>query len=310
MASLDQPWVENAERALIQGLVKSEAFRRLQEISFLGAIDYYNIHKSKENTWYFSRSDHTFGVLFLVKRLIDNIEISKKDRLYAVAACLCHDLGHSPFSHSTERAFKKINPDINHKVVLEFIMSAPEMGVSAVLSEFGLSVDRVLGISVGTDNELSWIFHNPINVDTLDGMLRFIASFRLQLPFDVLRAVDSLASLRNGDDLTPHDVDNLDVFWNVKASFYEHFLKRGAYAKFEDAYIELVLAKKKSVDYRDYLKIDRELAEEIGLEPELYFKHIEHEREYVPSKFYIDRSISLRSISDLYLRYVRKGGKA
>ncbi|MER9962241.1 HD domain-containing protein [Mesorhizobium sp. M0045] len=301
---------KDSERELIEALVSSEAFRRLQEVSFLGAIDYYNLHKSKDSTWYFSRSDHVMGVLFLAQKLIEKIDFTEEDRLYVIASSICHDLGHSPFSHSTERAFKKINPNINHRVILEFVLSAPEMGVAEALSRFNLSRNRVLAITVGTDNHLGWIFHNPINIDTLDGMLRFMASFRLQPPFDILEAINSLAVLNRAEALSEEEMYNLDKFWEVKAAFYDQFLKRGVYARFEDAYIDLVISKKKNIGYRDYLKIDQELADEIGLYPDLYDRKVQNKPAARESNFNIDKSVPLASISDLHRRYLRKRGSA
>lgn len=296
----------DVEGELVRKLMDSEAFGRLHEVSFLGSIDYFNIHRSNENTSRFNRSDHVLGVLFLARVLISKISISDEDRLYIIAVSICHDLGHSPFSHSTERAYRLINPHINHRIILDYVLSNPEMGVAGVLSEFNLSDRRVFSISVGTDENLSWIFHNPINIDTLDGMLRFMASFRFPPPFDVIRAVDSLASLYKGDGLSDNDVENLDVFWDVKASFYDHFLSTGAYAKFEKAYIDLILSKKERVDYKDYLKRDRDLAEEIGLDPDILLdgRLLAGER---GSSFQIDKSITLQSVSDLYRRYIRRG---
>ncbi|MER8642691.1 HD domain-containing protein [Mesorhizobium sp. M1252] len=301
------PRADDSEKELIKALVRSEAFRRLQEVSFLGAIDYYNFHKSRESTWNFTRSDHTIGVLLLSQRLIDSINFSAEDRLYVIASSICHDLGHSPFSHSTERAFKKINPSINHRVILELLLSDPEMGVSSALSKFNLKGERVLAISVGSDNKLGWIFHNPINVDTLDGIFRFMVSFRLLPPFDVLEAVNSLSELFYERTLSESSVENLDKFWEVKAAFYDEFLRHGAYARFENAYINLVVSKKSNIEYRDFLKSDRELADEIGLDPNLYYGQTGNKLELRESNFDVDKSIVLGSISDLYRRYIRRG---
>lgn len=301
--------MEETERDLIRSLIRSEAFARLQEVSFLGAIDYYNFHKSRDSTWHFSRSDHTIGVLLLSQRLIDSIGLSPEERLYVIAASICHDLGHSPFSHSTERAFKKINPKINHRVILEFILSDSRMGVSSILSKFGLNDDRVLAISLGTDKDLGWIFHNPINIDTLDGIFRFMISFRLLPPFDVPDAINSLSELYKKNKIGVHQIENLDRFWDVKGAFYDEFLKHGAYARFENSYINLVLSKKTDVGYGDFLKSDRELAHEIGLEPDLYYGQVGNSFELRETNFDIDRSVALTSISDLYRRYIRTRGK-
>ena len=284
--------------------MESRAFRRVENISFLGSIDYYNRHKSRYNTWYFSRSDHTKGVLSLTDSLLARIKIDKISRLYLIAAAICHDLGHSPFSHSTERAYKRINPGINHRVILGVVLRDPSMGIAPVLSDFCLSADRVMAISVGEDDEFGWVFNNPINVDTLDGIARFLRSFRFNLPFDINMAVVSLSKLFKNEGLVYREVRNLDRFWEVKGSFYKEFLNSGVYAKFEDAYIELIMRKKTTVEVLDYLKIDAELESEIGLDPDIGLSTSGRRRR--SKVFYaIDETVDLKSIEDLYKRYRR-----
>lgn len=284
--------------------MESRAFRRVESVSFLGSVDYYNRHKSRYSTWYFSRSDHTKGVLSLTESLIERIKIDKIGRLYLIAAAICHDLGHSPFSHSTERAYKKINPRINHRVILEVILRDPSMGVEPVLSDFCLNSDRVMAISVGGDDEFGWVFDNPINVDTLDGISRFLMSFRFNLPFDTNMAVVSLSKLFRNESVGHKETRNLDKFWEVKGSFYEQFLNTGVYARFEDAYIDLVLKKKKEVDILDYLKVDTDLENEIGLGPDIDL-HDSVPRGRANVFYEIDEAVELKSIGDLYKRYRR-----
>ncbi|MCV0396219.1 MAG: HD domain-containing protein [Rhizobiaceae bacterium] len=254
------------------------------------------------------------GVLELARCLLNKIAFSEEERYLIISVAICHDMGHSPFSHSTENVYRKLNPAIDHKAVLEIVLLDNSMGVSKVLTDFNIDVSKVISISIGIDNNLSWIFHNPINIDTLDGMQRFLLSFRLPPPFNARQAVESVASLFLGNrNLSKREVENLDNFWRVKGAFYDQFLQRGKYAEFERAYMSFLTSKKKFIDAGDYLKRDNELAEEIGLLPSLGAEGFS-----VPSKtdmhqaarFHIDSSVKLHSIADLYVRYGRgKGAK-
>lgn len=299
------------EQCFIDDMMRTKVFKRLGNVSFLGAVDYFNSHKSKTNTAQFSRADHTRGVLNLSLKLLNLIDVSSEDRMYVIASALCHDLGHSPFSHSVEKVYKKINPLINHRVVLEFLLSEDRYGVCYILREYGLSSKKIISISVTDLDDFSWVFHSPINVDTLDGIGRFLFSFKFPLPFDVDGAIESLALLRNDSvTLNEEQVENLDVFWRLKSAFYDQFLTSGRFARYEEAFVDRIYSSKKNVELSDYLKDDLQFEEEMGLFPELIIAdrtlgQFGEAREV--SAFKINKFVKLRSLDDLYKRYRREG---
>jgi hypothetical protein len=297
------------ERQFIKELTETDAFKRIQKVSFLGVVDYYNLHNSKSNTQGFSRADHSWGVLALAQKLIGHLNLEYSDRLHVIAAAVCHDLGHSPFSHSVEKVYTKINPNIDHKIALYYLLDRKEYGVYDVLFKFDIAPERIFSISSSKDDPLSWIFHNPINIDTLDGIGRFLLSFKLISPFDINGAIESLALLwMNRHELQRDRVRNLDIFWELKAAFYDHFLRRGRYARVEEAFIELIFAKKRNVNMADYLKDDTEFVEEMGIAADGWeVDSVAHEdRVSIRSAFEIDKRIKLQSIDDLYRRYKRR----
>lgn len=300
-ASKDQ---RNIERQLANALISSRAFGRLFEVSFLGSIDYFNSHRSSGSTKQFSRADHALGVLGLSERLIEQIEIDDLSRRYVVAVALCHDLAHSPFSHSTERAYKKIDSSIDHKKVLRFVLSDAEFGISGLLDGFGLDADRVYEISVRKNDSLSWIFHNPINVDTLDGISRFLQSFMLVQPFDADMVIDSLAKLHNKMPISSNEISNIDIFWSIKSSFYENFLTSGVYADFENSYIDRIISNKDCVLISDYLAKDSDIVSVFDGLLVNGPRRVGKNKRRRPH-FDLDLSFFPSSIDDLHGRYVR-----
>lgn len=305
---MDDEFKIGVEGRLVRDLTDTPAFRRLKEVSFLGAVDYFNYSNSKLSTKYFTRADHVKGVLSLANRLINSIEFSDEERLYVIATAICHDFGHGPFSHSSERAFRIINPKIDHHKVLNYIFEQDLYNVRECLRDYYLDYQKIFLIAEGRDEKLGWIFGNPINIDTLDGMWRFLESFNLASPFNKYEAVESLSFLYNGKSISSSSTRNLDLFWSIKASFYEIFLTRGVYANYEYAFVKYILNNKSNVEYDDYLSVDRDLSEKIGLTPNRLRLNAEPRR---PSsrhlvEFRIDESVELNSIGDLYRRYLRR----
>ena len=106
--SLDKIGIQLTET---QGLIKeiitgTEIFRRLKGISQVELLPF----AFKQVPW-FTRYTHSCLTYVLGNYVIDRLRPkihSKKEELEAAKICfLIHDLGHGPFSHLTERAFKK-----------------------------------------------------------------------------------------------------------------------------------------------------------------------------------------------------------
>ncbi len=94
----------------IMTIVGHQLFVRLKDIKQLGPISYY--FKAGSH----SRYEHSFGVAYLglnfLEGLVKNypsLELNERSKMVFVIACLCHDLGHGPFSHTFEFAMKYQN---------------------------------------------------------------------------------------------------------------------------------------------------------------------------------------------------------
>lgn len=199
---LDSPWVQ-----------------RLGRISFLGTLDWHP--RSHDPA---TRLDHSLGVAALGLRFGTALELARGDLRHFVAACLLHDIGHFPLSHAAEPGFERAL-GVAHHGVSEWIVRGngaipAELSLRPVLQAAGLDPDLVWAI-IGGHRDLSALLLAPINLDTLDGIVRTAHTFGragVRLP----RAV----FVRRGRELLI-DADALPVidrFWALKDRIYSEVI--------------------------------------------------------------------------------------
>lgn len=88
-------------------ITNHELFARLQGIKQLGPLSYYL------KAGFHNRYEHSFGVAYLGMQFLETLvnktkylKIDERSKMIFTIACLCHDLGHGPFSHTFEFAMK------------------------------------------------------------------------------------------------------------------------------------------------------------------------------------------------------------
>ncbi len=107
-------------------LIDTPEFQRLRRIKQLGFANL--VYPGANHT----RFEHSIGVMHLARKLVDNDEI--------IASALLHDIGHTPFSHSTEKLlFKYLK--IEHNNADEIIKRS---SIKDILDEEGLNYKRVI----------------------------------------------------------------------------------------------------------------------------------------------------------------------
>ncbi|SFE08554.1 hypothetical protein SAMN05216238_10841 [Lentibacillus persicus] len=101
---------------VIWDLIAAPEFQRLRRIKQLGT-SYLTFHGAEH-----SRFNHSLGVYEIVRRIIGNFENrndwNDDERLLCLCAALLHDLGHGPFSHSFEKAFKLDHEHFTQQIIL------------------------------------------------------------------------------------------------------------------------------------------------------------------------------------------------
>src|SRR5260370_40320324 len=80
-------------------VTRSTWIQRLARITFLGTLDY-QPDCGRSTT----RLDHSYGVVELAKQIVLRW-LGCQDASDFLLACLLHDVGHFPFSHSADEGF-------------------------------------------------------------------------------------------------------------------------------------------------------------------------------------------------------------
>jgi len=144
-----------------EDLLNLRDFQRLRRIRQLGFTSL--IYPSTTHT----RFEHSLGATYLAGRFADNLELSEDDRKHLRAAALLHDIGHGPYSHTSEMVLKKHG--ISHEdFSAEKIQSS---AMRSVLQDHDVDPDRVVKMINGK-TELGQIIAGDIDVDRMDYLMR------------------------------------------------------------------------------------------------------------------------------------------
>lgn len=88
-----------AEDSWIKPFIDSPNFQRLRHIKQLGMGDF--IFPGAVHT----RFNHCLGCSYVASQIANKIGLAEEERQLVVIACLLHDIGHGPFSHTFEDIF-------------------------------------------------------------------------------------------------------------------------------------------------------------------------------------------------------------
>lgn len=92
---------DRAEDSWIKPFIDSSNFQRLRHIKQLGMADY--IFPGAVHT----RFNHCLGCSYVANQISHKIGLAEEERQLVTIACLLHDIGHGPFSHTFEDIFYK-----------------------------------------------------------------------------------------------------------------------------------------------------------------------------------------------------------
>lgn len=291
----------------INDILACEEFRRLENISFLGIIDFYNIHENNGKTKRYSRAEHTLGVYDLTLAFCEQADLDEEDCLTALTTALCHDMGHLALSHTSEHITRILDNKINHKSQTYSIIMERSGNIRRIIEAMGVNPRRVAELaSSSEDDKLNFIFHCPINLDTLDGMARFAWSMGFSPPFYAENITSYLLKLFNSQELSFAEAAEIDNFWLVKKFFYEDFLVKGFYAEYERQFVEFSASRLGNKISELSAWSEEKLIENVGWNFSDFKRPQNNSRRERPAwKFSVNKDVNLTSISDLQLRYKR-----
>ena len=138
-------------------LIDTPQMQRLRRIRQLGFA--YLVYPGANHT----RFEHSLGTYNLAGILLDQLGIENEE---IRVAALLHDIGHGPYSHSTEEMIHKYTKK-THEDVFGLIKKGE---IKEILDEFSLSRDKIVKRIKGiSDIE---ILHSEIDVDRMDYLIR------------------------------------------------------------------------------------------------------------------------------------------
>jgi len=103
----------------LAALANSDPFKRLHRILQLGPV--YHVYPGATHT----RASHSMGVYHLGRRLLQNLvergmanRISREGAMSFLCACLLHDLGHFPYTHSLKELSLRSHESLTGAIIL------------------------------------------------------------------------------------------------------------------------------------------------------------------------------------------------
>jgi len=147
----------------LAALTDSAAFARLHRILQLGPV--YRAYPGATHT----RASHSIGVYHLGRRLIQNLTergadwISREGALSFLCACLLHDLGHFPYTHSLKELSLRSHEALTGSIILTEPLQSLIRACGADPTLTAAIVDKELP---GTDTEL--LFYRKLLSGCLD----------------------------------------------------------------------------------------------------------------------------------------------
>ncbi|MFH1722895.1 MAG: HD domain-containing protein [Candidatus Altiarchaeota archaeon] len=142
-------------------LVDTPAMQRLRNIRQNGLCSY--VYPSMTST----RFEHSLGVMHLAGKVGRHLNLKSKNSKALRAAGLLHDVGHAPFSHTSDELLSKRN--IFHEEQSARIIQQTE--VAKILRRHGLNPNLIADLVVG-GGRMGKILSSEIDVDKMDYLLR------------------------------------------------------------------------------------------------------------------------------------------
>jgi len=200
-----------------------------------------------------TRFEHSIGVMHLSGLMADHLELAEKDKEKLRAAALLHDVGHGPFSHTSDEALASRGD--THEGRSSKIIQKTE--ISDILEDSGINPQEIAGLVKG-EGRLAKILCSEIDVDKMDYLVR--DSYYAGVAYGTIDLERIIYGTKlRGDDIvikkgSLEAVEFLLISRNLMyETVYRHHTKRKAESMFRSA---LAYALKKKLKYEEFPGMD------------------------------------------------------
>jgi HD superfamily phosphohydrolase len=210
-------------------------FPPLQRLRYIRQLGFsYLVYPGANHT----RFEHSLGTMFLADVAARRFGLSREDRRLVVAAGLLHDIGHGPFSHSSEPLMEQFL-HMTHDDIGQIV----SLGTGLLLQEHGIDPDELCRIVRG-NHRLSGIIHGDLDVDRMDYLLR--DAYYTGAPYgtvDAQRLIRHLIQTPDGETVLDENGVNaaeslLIARTLMRPSVYFHHVSRIGESMFQLAVLE------------------------------------------------------------------------
>ncbi|HJJ56145.1 MAG TPA: HD domain-containing protein [Methanocorpusculum sp.] len=162
--------------------IDSKPLQRLRNIHQMGFA--YLVYPGSHHT----RFEHSVGTMHLASQLCQHLEFDQYDTLMVCCAAILHDIGHGPYSHTSELFIQGYNTKYSHDDI-STQLTQPDL---AELLEKNEINPKDIADLVSGHHKYSGIIHGDLDVDRMDYLLR--DAYFTGAPygnFDVQRLINS-----------------------------------------------------------------------------------------------------------------------
>lgn len=208
---------------LLAKIIDTKEFQRLRRIRQMGSA-WFTFHGAEH-----TRFGHSLGALFIAKKMVTHLsnnfpEINKFKPEILICA-LIHDIGHGPFSHTSEKLTK-----FSHEEWTKRIISGESEVNSLLKNHDKIMLDKIIEIFEykATPLYLSQIISSYIDCDRLDYLHR--DSFFVGVPYGLTGSERIISSLE-----IDHDSKRLVVNESIGLDATIHYL-HARYSMYQQIY--------------------------------------------------------------------------
>jgi HD domain len=266
-------------------LVETEAFKRLQFITFLGILSpkfrnmsgYPILLNGRTNPYSGgNRFSHSLRVARLAVGAGQFLDFSTSSLDYAYAWGILHDIATWPLSHTGEAAFTETTDTSSRKLRTMMLKSdkklGEKLGVFNSIRNAGLDVEVLERLFIADDTGLEGdlgllhqFIHSPVTPDTIEGMTRSLHAFEgpgEKCNFSILNFdKDLMAGIRLGK----RETGGVLKFWRMKSRVYSQYINSKKSIEFESNWSKSLAERFNSLSLHDSLTIsERALVEAIA----------------------------------------------
>jgi len=247
-------------------IIKSEAFKRLNDVSFLGILSPQLHHNSGLYTEFSfndkigqtkgrksdsSRGMHSLGVAIISLIFCKRMQFNQNTIKYAIVWGLLHDIATWQLSHTGEPAFStkaKINPKkLREAIIMGSELLPEKLSLKNALDSMNIDIKTLMSLinkdGLHLDEELNLFLgfiRSPITPDTLEGIYRTGKAYGIEVPLPtnildvIIIDVFKQILIKSGQ------TNIIEEFWKKKSLIYKDFINKKNVMEWESSWSKAI----------------------------------------------------------------------